>query len=250
MRLIAALALLSSGCGPDPLDVACGGTRPAIETCTAHLYDADCGGAVGAPTFACGSGRCRWFAGACIAAGYVVSDCPPSERCCHTASWGPWAFEDDFQPASGVEVAVAGDMPLDSTVAGNLVVTIDPDVVVPAEPSCTGAHYFGDLCSGRGFSQIRFRTDRVTEGVALEWWPNILGVDLMVEAYRNDDGALVGRVFARVHSDVGGTAQVCSDLDPAPGLHGELVIDALSEEGPIAAVLYLETDGATMTIPF
>ena len=113
-------------------------------------------------------------------------------------------------------------------------------------PSCTGTHGFGDLCTG--FSGIRFRVDCVTDGVALEWWSNLVGADLLVEAYEDGEGALVGRAFARRHTDVAGPA-VC--LPPvAIDLRGELVIDALSEEGPIAAVVFLETDTATMTIPF
>lgn len=61
---------------------ACGGPRPSIESCTLGAAWAECNGAGGEPRFACSGGGCFWFAGGCLASGYVESPRPPDDLCC------------------------------------------------------------------------------------------------------------------------------------------------------------------------
>ena len=70
-------------------------TRRPLSECDHGLYWAECGGN-GPSALGCdrSSGDCRWFSGGETAAGYVVSDCPLTDICCHEF----WPFT-DFDPS-------------------------------------------------------------------------------------------------------------------------------------------------------
>lgn len=85
----AALAASCAGGPVEPVD-----PRIALTDCPHGLYWAECGVA-GEPVLGCDSelGDCRWFQGGVTARGYIVSDCGPTDPCCHD----DWPFS-DFAP--------------------------------------------------------------------------------------------------------------------------------------------------------
>jgi len=94
--IVASLLLAMSGCAPD---------GPAsLSACDFGLYWADCGGN-SAPAIGCDQtvGDCRWFAGGTAVQGYVVSDCPASEPCCHDN----WPFSEFAPSGTAREKAVS-----------------------------------------------------------------------------------------------------------------------------------------------
>lgn len=114
--------------GPDPWCPA--GVRPALEACSYGLFWADCGGE-GEPTFACGeSGRCRWFASRCLAASFVASDCPLTDRCCHPSSDGEWPFASWRPPMLGA-VRVQEDV---GTIGATIVTAESPAAEIAVRP--------------------------------------------------------------------------------------------------------------------
>lgn len=96
------------------LFVGCSGTEvsaaPALETCDYGLFDAACGGN-GDPVLACdqATGACRWFAGGLVALGYEVSDCDPSNVCCHGASAMAWPY-DGWTPGGAATARAQRDL--------------------------------------------------------------------------------------------------------------------------------------------
>ena len=92
-------AFLCAGCAPDD--------RRPLSDCAFGLYWAECGGNA-APVLGCDreSGDCRWFDGGETARGYEVSDCPPTDVCCHAF----WPF--DGFPGGDIQARVVEQMSL------------------------------------------------------------------------------------------------------------------------------------------
>lgn len=260
LRLSVLACIVATGCVADPLDVACGGARPALSDCgVVGLYHADCGGR-GEPVFACdgSTGGCRWFAGACLAAGHQPSDCPATDRCCHSSSAGRWPFEGDWTSAPGTrrtlvdDIAIAGSGAVGATSPASIVVTVDPSFVPSGRAACTGDLGFEfsvGLCSGNVLVHRPFRT---SETFALEFWPSLLGASIVVEVVTGPAGTLVGRAFIGYLNDGGGDPPPACATPLTRGLpsSGTLTIDRIDVAGPARGLLALDVEGGTITIPF
>jgi hypothetical protein len=255
---LAALA----GCAPaDPLEVACGGAQPALEDCgSLGVYSADCGGE-GSSVFACTPelGTCRWFAGGCVAEGYVASDCPSSDPCCHATADGPWPFADGMTEALGAphemaeEIAVIGGTPIDDSGPFNLTVTVDPTFSYPERPvvTCEGEMVrstFGQLCQGYLLVIVAQRTH---ESVALELSPSLYGATIALELWPSDAGA-VGRAFVAYQNDFRTTPVArCNEGIAGLGLapNGTLTVTGL-EEMTLHGEVVIPFDDGSITVAF
>jgi len=132
-------------------NVTCVGQRPLIDDCTLGQAHADCGG-VGDPVLAChGFGDCRWFAGGCVAVGYVASFCTTDDACCQDG-W-PYHDFDAFDEAPGAQAVEAllhgwGEQPWDTQREMNVVAALDPEVL-PGVPSVRCSAGDGPCDGGR-----------------------------------------------------------------------------------------------------
>lgn len=112
----------------DP-NVTCPGARPLVDDCVLGHAFADCGGR-GAPVLAChGLGDCRWFAGGCVATGYLASACDADTPCCQDG----WPYLDidvfDHGPGAGKLASLLqgwGPRPWDSHTSMALDVQVAP----------------------------------------------------------------------------------------------------------------------------
>lgn len=230
-----------AGCAADPAAEACGGSQPALEDCGAiGVYSADCGGD-GTPTFACDPtlGTCRWFSGACVAQGYVASDCPASDPCCHPSGEGTWAFADGMteDPATTlrelwIDIAVIADTPIDPSGSLNLDVAVDPTFTPPAYPTVTcegeaASRTFAQLCQGY---LLPMQVYRGQDTVALELTPNLYGATILFELIDDAGDGPTGRVYVGYQNDfrfmpVAQCGAAFPDLGFAPS--GSLVVNGL-----------------------
>ncbi len=139
--------------GVDAFDDGCAAPT-ALGECFVGDFFAECGGAA-APRLACQDERCLWFTGGCVANGFVPSDCPADDVCCH-AGWPYLAGSagDPGGPALHPTLFALGTAPWDRDTALRLTVTIDEAVAArPGGATCGGP----DLglggntpCSGAG----------------------------------------------------------------------------------------------------
>lgn len=90
LLLVAGLMLATACAGDDasecPLGACstCADAPPNLNDCFTSRGYADCGGDAAEPRFACTTvgWDCRWFAGGCLAEGYVATTCPNDDVCC------------------------------------------------------------------------------------------------------------------------------------------------------------------------
>lgn len=249
---------LLDGCAPDPLEVACGRARPSLDGCTSvGVYRADCGGAR-EPVFACDetTGACRWFAGACVAAGHQPSDCPPEDRCCHTNAAGRWPFADGWRPAmlgpNVVEdIAIVGGTPIDATSPTPITVRVDPTLRPTPSATCTGPFWAhgADLCSGFVGRSLRPGRD---PGTFVLWvLPNLFGSTVQIELLTRPDGSLVGRAFIGYRTDgsFGGWPPACIEpIGRGIASAGTLTMNRLDDREPVHLVLTLEVGDGSLAI--
>lgn len=266
LHALSALAcvVVGTGCAADPLDVACGGVRPVLADCaTVGVYHADCGGS-GEPVFACDgyNGHCRWFAGACVAAGHRASDCPATDRCCHATPDGMWPFADGWS-AEGIfgptavreDVATIGSTPVTATNPANLEVTVDPSFVPSGPPGvvCVGgvAPPLHGLCPGPVWP---FGPIRLHDTFAIELRPSRNGFAIVLEVIPRADGSPLGRAFITYEEDAippGGPPTSC--LDPGPRgvpASGTLTVDRLDDPRLAHGIIVLEITDGTVTVSF
>lgn len=127
-----------------------GETPPSLESCTAGVFHADCGGS-GEPVLACNFQNCKWFAGGCPADTYRPIACPLGEPFCVTTVDGQWPYESgtfdpSFPPNMCDQVELLGNAVATPESGPALNVRVDPEVVGSIEPSiaCDGIQL--DLC--------------------------------------------------------------------------------------------------------
>ncbi len=119
---------------PPPIDLSrCpGGEAPDLESCTAGVFHADCGG-TGDPALACSTQNCKWFAGGCPATNYRPIDCPLGDPFCVPTDDGLWpyasgSFDITFPSNMCDQVDLIGDAIVTATSGPTLDVRIDPTV--------------------------------------------------------------------------------------------------------------------------
>lgn len=251
---------LAMGCAASHWDEACGGPQPALAECGLGVYSADCGGD-GEPVFACEpeSATCRWFRGACVAEGFVVSDCPASDRCCHATPEGTWPFADgmvgDRYASNAIveDIAVIGSTPITDESPLNLTVTVDPTLVSPSSitVTCVGEtapRIFSGLCD----AYVAYvGPSRVHDTFAFELSRGIGGTGLLFEILIRPDGIPTGRLLLTSRNDDRTHAPVPNCAYP-PGLgvapSGTLVMSALS--GPPHGRLEVPLADGSVTVTF
>lgn len=116
----------------------CPGERPtSLSSCFRGDFFADCGGN-GDPKLACREGDgCLWFTADCAPTGYLASDCPVDDVCCHSG----WPFKDHENDQLVYDlngkIAGLGQLPWDRTRETILSVTIDSSLSGSTAVNCT-----------------------------------------------------------------------------------------------------------------
>jgi hypothetical protein len=234
-----------AGCGLEP-EATC---DAPIGECSFGLYFGSCPGDSG-PVLACVggfTGGCLWFTGGCPV-GYVPSDCPADDICCHATSAGPWPFADGWSPEYTntrqqviSDLATIGSGVVDENHPSEIAVTIDPSVPPPTEVRGTRIR-----CSSGAPLQICAERELapragVMAPIGRTWVVRFATNDLAAEAVRLElletleSGRLVGRLFVRDDVDSGtGGVPACEPFKPrfvsgtvrvtelAAGAHGRL----------------------------
>lgn len=137
------ILLFISGCsgGGDEGLNECAGDRPAAATeCFKGYFFAECGG-TGSARLACSdSDGCYWFASDCAPVGFVASDCPVDDICCHAG----WPFADTQAFVDGTvrdlswKIAALGRSTWDRSRSVVLPVGVDPTLTGSSTVNCTG----------------------------------------------------------------------------------------------------------------
>lgn len=237
--VLGAVGLSAGGCSPGARDD-CGGAAPTLDDCEfADLFWADCGG-TGDPSFACWSAGCRWFATGCVPRGYLRTDCPPSDACCHATATGPWLYSDgaeSYEPTSvGLireDVAAIGSAIVTRTSGLSLTVTVEPDVQVltPSQVWCDVDLAAHDFCTATGFSLRRgahgMLALRVVDGSRFDVEA------LYIELVQLDDGSWHARTFVRQEQEMPASRRDCRLTTSRPlEVTGNVVVTTLDFSQP------------------
>lgn len=249
----------------DPVAEACGGARPeGLDSCEHGMFHADCGGEP-PRLLACSglTGRCSWFAGQCLPANYLASDCPTTMPCCYTTPEGSWPFASGFpddRPMAArqlvEDVAAIGHAPVTSDSPSDLAVSIDASIVA-AGPSIA--------CAGDGVGVFQLCADSFLQ-LPLVY---VRGSSLVVPLRSREEAADVvyleivesgpspiGRVFVRHETDSFPGASVigCEDaLTPGLTASGQLVVNHVDPTNPGTLhghAMLVVPEGGTIAIEF
>lgn len=222
----------------------CGGPPPPLDECVRGHAWAECGAMLGdGPRLGCHAAACLWFAGGCIAEGFLPSLCTASDVCCiddyPCADRGGSSFQGPAQLLEGW-----GDEPWDRARERTVDVTVAPLAADTRHITCAPADPTADRGPCRGMPGVQ----RISSGDALTLIARpsdvaILFWMLSVEVVRDPDGSLGARVCRVATTDVASAR--CIDREPPCATSGTLTIDAFPGSAAEAA-----TTGVTLSATF
>ncbi len=240
-----ALVGCSPPAGPDALDVACSGARPAsVGECVVGRFHAECGGVGGAVVLACARGACRWFAGGCVPRDHRVSVCPIEEPCCEASSTGgTWPFADDWSGGGDLravvemteDLRVIGSTPIAADAPATISVVLDPSTPARAPSAeCVGTTHLR-FCERAGYSPA---WHRVGESLVMELHHGGPRSEVLIVEVLRGRAGLVARAFVRTSPD--GAPPGAPDCEsaaspsPPPEITGEITLSGFELDDPSA----------------
>ena len=231
---------------PDAAIDACGGARPAFDSCVHGATWAECGGVSGEPRFAC-NGDCYWFANGCVAAGFVESPCPADCLCCVATGGSRGGTGVGTVNGLGVATLTAGwgTAPWDRTRDASLDVHVGtPSTGARPSVACTSTADFPGVCttpgqpmlvrlgSVHGVWVVRLRDNRYA----------IASTELFIEVITGRGGNSTARVCIVPTTDVAGPDQCQPQRGQACAVRGTITIPSFPTSDDESRTLPIDVD--------